>query len=110
MSDRILSLLGLARRAGRLSLGNDAARESIFTGEAKLILLARDLSARTTGGMQAAAQQGGVPWVGLEQSLDEVGMALGKRVGVIAVNDQGFAKRLTELTAQATDKREGLLL
>lgn len=110
MSDRILSLLGLARRAGRLSLGNDAARESILSGEAKLILLARDLSARTSGGMQTAAQQGGVPWVGMEQELDEIGIALGKRVGVIAVNDQGFAKKLTEMTAQATDKREGFNL
>ena len=36
----LLSLLGLARRAGKLSLGNDAAVESLRKGQARLVLLA----------------------------------------------------------------------
>lgn len=107
MNNRILSLLGLARRAGRLTLGNDAVLESIKEEEAKLILLAQDLSARTVKGIQPAAQQAGVPLVCIAETMDEIGMALGKRVGVIAVNDQGFAAKLTELVTEANDKREG---
>ena len=33
---KILSLLGMARRAGRLSLGHDAAEEAIAMGMAKM--------------------------------------------------------------------------
>ena len=46
MKNQVLSLLGIARRAGRLSLGHDAVDEALKKREAKLILLARDVSAR----------------------------------------------------------------
>ena len=107
MKNRVLSLLGIARRAGRLSLGHDAVDEALKKREAKLILLARDVSARTAAHAQKAAEQAGTPWLTLADGMEEIGMALGKKAGVIAVNDQGFAKRLTELSNEAADKREG---
>lgn len=108
MKNRVLSLLGIARRAGRLSLGHDAVQESIEKGEAKLVLLARDISPRTAEKVQDTAKRQGVPLIGMADTMDEIGMALGKRIGVLSVNDQGFAKRLTELAEEAADKREGL--
>ena len=33
--------------------------------------------------------------------MDELGMALGKRTGVIAVNDAGFAEKITALQQEA---------
>ena len=44
MNDRLLSLLGLARRAGRLSLGNDPVLSSMEEGKVKLVLVCPDLS------------------------------------------------------------------
>ncbi|WP_085832759.1 L7Ae/L30e/S12e/Gadd45 family ribosomal protein [Clostridium merdae] len=107
MTNRVLSLLGIARRAGRLSLGHDAVDEALKKREAKLIVLAQDVSARTATHAQKAAQQAEVPCLILADGMDEIGMAIGKKIGVIAVNDQGFAKRLTELANEAADKREG---
>lgn len=43
-SDRLLSLLGLARRAGRLTMGNDAVIDSLEEGVSALVLFADDLS------------------------------------------------------------------
>ena len=47
MNDRILSLLGLCRRSGKLSLGNDAVIASVRDGEARLVLCTADISENT---------------------------------------------------------------
>ena len=83
MNDRLLSLLGLARRAGRLSLGNDPVLSSMEEGKAKLVLVCPDF---------------GVPLVTIEQTMDQVSMSLGKRCGVLALNDEGFARKALTLT------------
>ncbi|MCY1714971.1 L7Ae/L30e/S12e/Gadd45 family ribosomal protein [Caproiciproducens galactitolivorans] len=107
MNEKILHLLGIARRAGRLTLGNDAVIESLRRGNAKLVLLAKDLSPRTAGGVRLAAEEEGIALQALSSTMDEISMALGKRTGVVAVNDAGFASRLIALcTAQAAGTEE----
>ncbi len=105
MNDALLQFMGLARRAGKLSLGNDPAMEALHKGRARLILLAGDLSPRTAGGVTFAAEEYGVTVVKTGATMDEISMALGKRTGVVAVNDPGFAKKLVALCA---DERGGI--
>ena len=93
-NDRLLSLLGLARRAGKVQLGHDPVLESLRCGRARLVLLAADLSPHTSKGILYAAQQEDVPIYTLHQTVDDMGAALGKRVGAVAVEDAGFAKKL----------------
>ena len=38
---QLLNLMGLARRAGRLSLGSDPVIESLRKGQARLVILAK---------------------------------------------------------------------
>jgi ribosomal protein L7Ae-like RNA K-turn-binding protein len=97
MNDKILNLMGIARRAGRLSLGNDAAVEALRKGNAKLVILASDLSPRTAGGIRFAAREEEIVTVKIKETMDEISMALGKRTGVVAVNDAGFAKKMLTL-------------
>lgn len=97
MNEKILHLLGIARRAGRLSLGNDAAIESLRKGNARMVLLAADLSPRTALGVRQAAEEEEAAAVTCSATMDEISMALGKRTGVVAVNDAGFAKKLLAL-------------
>ncbi len=99
MNEQLLNLLGIARRAGRLSLGNDPAIEALRKGSTSLILFASDLSPRTAGGVGFAAKEEGVAAVRTKATMDEISMALGKRTGVVAVNDPGFAKKLLALCA-----------
>jgi ribosomal protein L7Ae-like RNA K-turn-binding protein len=99
MNEKLLHLLGIARRAGRLSLGNEAAVEALRKGHTRLILFASDLSPRTIGGVEFAAKEEGVAAVQINATMDEISMALGKRTGVVAVNDSGFAKKLLALSA-----------
>ena len=44
MNDRILSLLGLCRRAGKLVIGADPTIDSINKGKSKIVIFADDFS------------------------------------------------------------------
>lgn len=100
MDNSLLRLLGIARRAGRLSLGADAVRQSVQRKQAKLVLFAPDFSAHTAQSIAGAAEEAGIQTAGVRGSMDEIEAAVGKRAGVIAVNDEGFAKKLLALNAQ----------
>lgn len=95
--DKLLSFLGLARRAGKLSLGNDPVLEAMTKQEAKLVLTACDLSPRTLRNIEGAATRTNTPLRQIAVPMDELGFALGKRVGVVAVNDNGFAVKIEQL-------------
>ena len=97
---KLLGLLGLARRAGKLDLGADVAVQSLRKNRAKLLLLACDLSRRTAEKMEAEAESAGVRCRRTGADMDALGAALGKRTGVIAVSDAGFAKALLALCAE----------
>lgn len=99
-NDRRLSLLGLARRAGKLLLGSDAVREAARRGGCPLILFAADLSPRTARTIRAAAEGKNTTTLLLHATMDEIGRAIGKRTGVLAINDIGFAKKLLALSAE----------
>ncbi|MGN0550297.1 MAG: L7Ae/L30e/S12e/Gadd45 family ribosomal protein [Acutalibacteraceae bacterium] len=100
MNDKILSLLGLCRRAGRLTMGSDAVKDSIAKGEAKLVILAGDASKRTEKDVMYITGQYKTDLIKLNRTKDEIGAAVGKYTAVIAINDSGFAGRLKELSAQ----------
>ena len=52
----VTGLLGIARRAGRLSIGFDAVCAQIGEGKAELVLLACDLSEKTGKELRYAAR------------------------------------------------------
>lgn len=100
MNDKMLHMLGLARRAGKLALGTEAAQDAVRKHKSGLVLLASDLSPRTVRNFVSAAQETGAKTVSVSATMDEIGAAVGKRTGVIAVNDTGFANRLLALSAE----------
>lgn len=101
MNQRLLSLLGIARRAGRLSPGFDAAADSIKKGRSRLLLLAADLSERTAQSIVSKAKQSGVEVITANISMDLIGNAVGRKMtGIISVNDNGFAEKIKTLCAE----------
>lgn len=99
MDKNILNFLGIARRAGKLALGFDAAEESVNRKKSKLIILACDVSERTRKSAEKISEKGNVKIVCSDMPMESIGNAVGKAVGIISVNDEGFAKRLEELFA-----------
>lgn len=102
MNDRILSLLGLARRAGKLSMGFDASCESAAKGESALVLTTNDISEGSLRRLQSSVG-GSADMIGLGCDMQQLGAAIGKSVRMVSVNDEGFAKKLRSLLTETDE-------
>ena len=91
-----LRLVGLALRAGRLEVGEDAAVDACQYKKARLLLLASDAAEGTVNrALHAAAECGCVP-LETPWSKEELGAALGRKsCAVAAMTDLGMARAVT---------------
>ena len=96
---KLLSLLGMCRRAGRLSCGHDAAIGSVRSKSAKLCLLSSDSSQRLRKEIEREASFEGrdIPVKLMSSTMEEIGKATGLKSAVVSVNDEGFAKTMLGL-------------
>jgi ribosomal protein L7Ae-like RNA K-turn-binding protein len=92
-----ISLLGLANRARKIISGEELSVKEIRSGKAKLILLSADASANTAKKITDKCKSYGVPLKFIE-NREVLGNAIGKEARVVvAILDQGFAKKLLTL-------------
>ncbi|MBS4172557.1 YlxQ family RNA-binding protein [Bacillus sp. FJAT-49736] len=97
---KAMSLLGLANRARKVISGEELVLKDIKSGRAKLVLLSKDASQNTSKRIQDKCLYYKVPIV-LVDNREELGSAIGKEARVVvAINDAGFAKKLTTLLAR----------
>lgn len=106
MADKLLSLLGLAKRAGKLEPGFDAAVAAVRSGKASLLVAARDISEKTVKNLRYEGDRAGVPTLRIQAGMEEVSRACGVRAGVLAVTDEGFSKAVQNLENAVTDEKE----
>ncbi len=99
---RVAGLLGMARRAGRLTTGFDAVAALAAGGTAAVVLAAADLSEKTEKELRFASRNHPSPFLRLSLTKEELGRILGlkKPVGVLALEDRGFAASLIKLAEQ----------
>ena len=97
MLNKMLGMLSLCRRAGKVTAGSDAVREAIQERQAKLILLAADLSERSRSLIERAAEAGKVPCRGIKETMPEIAQVMGRETGILAILDSGFASGLERL-------------
>lgn len=100
MNDKLLSLLGMARRAAKTEFGYDKALGSIHSGKAKVVFCASDLSEKTKRGLVFAAEDSNIRIITVNRTQFEITSAVGLKTGIVCVTDSGFAKRLIELYEQ----------
>lgn len=92
-----MSLLGLANRARKIISGEELTVKQIQSGKARLILLAADASANTTKKITDKCKSYKIPFKMVEDR-HLLGQAIGKEARVVvAVLDDGFAKKLVTL-------------
>ena len=88
----IMGLVGLAKRAGRLSCGESACKEAIKQGKSFLIILAEDVGKNTGKNILDSCNFYNVKHLILG-TKDSLGHAVGNDYNaVISINDEGFAK------------------
>ncbi len=94
MNDRLLSFLGLCKRAGYLISGADTVVRAVREKKALLVMTASDFSDNSLKNVEKAAVQTQIPLRTLACSKEELSFALGKHCGVICVTDKGFADKI----------------
>ena len=96
---KLLSLLGMCRRAGKLSCGHDGAIGSVRGKSAKLCLLSSDSSERLRKEIEREAnfEDRNIPVIILFSTMEDIRRATGLKSAVLSVNDEGFAKTMLGL-------------
>ena len=94
MNDKFLSLLGMARRSGKLSTGHDAVISSVVKNKAKLVVVSSEGSDRLKKEITHACSYGGknIPVIFTPYTTVELSKAIGIKAAVISLDDEGFAK------------------
>lgn len=97
MNNKILTLLGFASKAAKLSFGFASSKEMINRGKARLIVVASDISDKSRKEIRFAAEKAGVPIIELE-GADQITIsnAVGRNCGIISINDSSFAFAVAE--------------
>ena len=98
LNNKILTLLGFAAKAGKLSYGFEACVSSIKSGQSHLALVASDISAKSCKEVRFYADKCVVKHILLEGiDIKQMSDAVGKKCGIVSVNDKGFADALAKV-------------
>lgn len=96
MTDAILSMLGLAHKAGHVAIGEEPVGAACRAKDARVLFLAADAADNTCRRARSFAETGSCPCLPLRADKDALGSALGRTsCAMCAVTDIGFAAALT---------------
>lgn len=98
MQSRFKSLLGLCLKARKLAVGHDAVKTSVKQRKSELIILTSDASERLFDEMSTLT--GGKNILRLNLTMEDISAAIGKRSGVLSINDEGFARVISDETTK----------
>lgn len=101
----LLALLGICRKAGKLKLGFDPVASSLGK-DAELLLFTEDISPKTKERMLKKAENFKIKSLNLFETSDQVWIAIGKRVAVMAITDRGLADKAASLHSAAQNVPE----
>ncbi len=102
ITDNLKGILGLCRRAGKMSIGHDAAVSSIKKRKSFLSITCRDTSARLKREIadECEFEHRNIPYIDADFDMKELSLCIGTRAGVISIDDRGFAKKLITILSQ----------
>lgn len=92
--DKVLSLIGLATKAGKIASGEFCTEREVKAGEAKLVIIAEDASDNTKKKFKNMCDFYQVP-ICCYNGKEVLGHAMGKELRAsLAVLDDGFARSI----------------
>lgn len=102
MNDPVIHLLGLARKAGRIEVGEEPVGGVCRARKAKLVILAKDAADNTLRRAAHFAEAGNTRYVTVPYTKGELGGALGREsCAMAALTDSGLAASLLKKLAAA---------
>lgn len=106
--ERILSMIGLAKKAGLVEIGEEPVGSAARAKHARVILVAGDAAASSVRRAYSFAQSGSCLCLTIDATKDELGGALGRTsCAMAAVTDIGFAEAIVKKLAAMDETRYG---
>lgn len=94
MINKILGLLGISAKAGKIVSGTDIVLENIEKKKIKLVIVATDSAERTINNFKYSCEKYNVPIL-IYGTIDENSKAIGKvNRAVIGVSDENLAEAI----------------
>ncbi len=93
-NDLFAGMLGLCRKAGKISVGHDESKLSVKNKKAFLCILSSDSSKRLQKEFETFCSQSGTALVTVEYTMEQFLYIIGSKAAVITVNDENLSKKL----------------
>lgn len=107
MISKVLTLLGFASKASKLSCGMDASVEAVRKGKSKLCVIANDVSPKSSKEINFFAMKNNVRVIILDDcNIDTLSAAIGRKCGILSVNDGSFADGIVGAVNKINDHTE----
>ena len=96
MNSKVLSMLGLSRRAGAVIIGTDLVTKALPSGKVKLVIYSCDASANTEKKITDKCKFYKTECVRLSYDGGEIAHAIGKQstVSVVGITDENFSREI----------------
>lgn len=96
-NNKVMGLLGLCAKAGKLACGTDACIELIQKKKAKLVIVAQDAVDRTKRNLEFVCKNNNTS-ICLYGEIESLSHTIGKKnKAVIAIKDENFAKQILKI-------------
>lgn len=103
--NKVLNLIGLAQKAGRLAVGEEPTGAAARSRDARLILVAADAAENSVRRVRHFADAGQCLWCRIGAEKDELGRAVGRSsCAMLAVTDIGFAEAIAKKLAEGDER------
>ena len=110
MTDRILGLIGITRKASALIAGEDRVAEALQKGKAKMLLLPTDAGRTAQKIALSAAEKGRLQIAELPYTAEALAKAAGlSNCQIAALTDLGLARTLAGLLADKDPEKYGMM-
>lgn len=99
-SQKIINLLTICRKSGRMTTGFDVSLNAIKDGLSKCILIASNTSPKTVKELNFQLQKNGfsdIKILNLPITIEQIDTYIGVYAGVMAICDVGFSKSFEKL-------------
>lgn len=107
MNDKVLSMLGMAKKAGKTISGTSLVSTFVRSeNKPSLVLMACDASDNTQKLLDSACRHHKVVYYKTDYSMDEISNAIGASyyIACVAIMDRGFAEGISQRLAETTKR------
>ena len=106
MRIRILNMLGLAQKAGKMKSGGFSVEQAVKSREAKLVILAEDTAEGSRKQINDKARYRHIP-VLIWGNKEELGKAIGRTErSSLALTDENMAGRIVEMIEEERNREQ----